>query len=398
LFELSKMKLDYSTRGLYNLPDIPDGTEYLDCSGNNIRRIDKLPGSLKVLDCSNNSLEVLTNLPSSLESLRVDFNLLSSLDLSRCQALYSLSISGNKFITIPKLPDSIKVLHISFNNIKMINKLNQNLLELEAHNCNLESIGVLPDSLMILRCDNNDIKRLPSLPQNMRLLSCSYNALQFLPPLPSQIQTLICIGNMIGILPALPDSMEVLCCDNNRIPYLPELPERLTDITFTNNPVQNNDRFQREYGVADQMDESNIPVLVKKYKVHTNIDVIPDTNIGTAFDFINLEDVNINEYLREDDKNIIICIGNAKYACNRDELFTYLNTSGVRFVYEEHIFFKLPWNQIIYYSEAMLFNILDFKVFEVVASPYRVKRDGQESVFYNMEPLKIRDMLNTNQI
>jgi hypothetical protein len=101
--------------------------------------------------------------------------------------------------------------------------------------------------------------------------------------------------------------------------------------------------------------------------------------------------------LKDDDKNIILCIGNANYACNRDELFTYLNTPGVRFVYEEHIFFKLPWNHIVYYSEVMLINILDFKMFEVVASPYKVKRNGQESVFYNMEPVKMVDYANLTQ-
>jgi hypothetical protein len=391
------MKLDISSKGLRNLPDIPDNIEYLDCSGNDIRRIEKLPGGLKYLNCANNSLEVLTNLPSSIETLKVDFNLLSALDLSKCQALHSLSIAGNKFMYIPKLPDSVKVLHISFNNIKMISGLNPNLLELEAHNCNLESMGDLPDSVMILKCDNNDLKRLPSLPANLRLLSCCYNNLQFLPPLPPRVQSVICDGNQLSILPALPDSLEVLCCNNNKIAYLPELPENLTDISFRDNPVYNNERFQREYGVAEQEDEPDIPGLVKKYKVHIAIDEVPDENMGTAFDFINLEDVNIVDYLKENDNNIVIAIGEARYACNRDELFTYLNTPGVRFVYETHIFFKLPWNQIVYYSDAMLINILDFKIFQIVGSQYTVKRNNQVCSFYNIEPVKIVDFLQLCQ-
>jgi hypothetical protein len=178
---------------------------------------------------------------------------------------------------------------------------------------------------------------------------------------------------------------------------MPELPENLTEFSFRNNPAYDNTGIQREYGVSEEVDDNDIPLLVKKYKVYQSIDKVPGNLNDTAFDFINLEEVDVRSFLLEDDNNIILSIGKAKYACNRDELFTYLNTPGVRFVFNKSIFFKLPWNQVIYYSAASLLNILDYKIYEVLPTSLSVRMNNTEMAFYSFEPKRVSEYFNVQK-
>lgn len=390
------MDLDISNRNLRELPDIPDNVVRLNCSGNYIRRIDKLPAGLKVLNCENNSLDSLDNLPTGIEVLRAGFNYLQKIDLSGYPNLHSVSLSGNKFSSIPKLSASVRVLHMNFNNINIASGIDTPLLELELHNCNLTSIGKLPSSLAILKCDSNDLRSLPHLPDNLRVLSCSNNKLEFLPPLPQGIQTVICQDNKLSILPLLPEGLETLVCDYNRIAHLPELPESLTDLSFRNNPAYDDVRYQREYNPGE-IDEPDIPLFVRKCKLHMSPDIVPWNISETAFDFINLEDVGISDFLREDDSNIILVVGNTKYACNREDMFVYFNTPGVRFVYDGQIYFKLPWNQVICYGGAYMFNVLDYKVFSIEHTGFTVKRGNDELPYYDIQPKKSSEFFDLSQ-
>ena len=392
-----RMELDISYRNLRELPDIPDNVIRLNCSGNHIKRIDKLPEGLVALNCENNGLETIENLPDGLEILKAGFNSLEKVNLSNCYKLHSVSFAGNKFNHIPVLPKSVRVLYMNFNNITMVKEIDCPLLELELHNCNLEKIHRLPETLAILKCDGNNLRVLPHLPDNVRVLSCSSNKLEFLPPLPSNIHTIICQDNKLSILPSLPEGLEILVCDYNRISYLPELPESLTDLSFKNNPVYDEPRYQREYNPAEEVDEPDIPLLVKKCKVHMNKDVVLENIRDMAFDFINLEDVTISDFLLENDDNIILIIGNSKYACSREDIFTYLNTPGVRFVEEGHIYFKLPWNQVVCYGGAYLFNILDYKIFSIEDSKCYVEYGNNKFPYYDIQPKKMNECFGFNQ-
>jgi len=390
------MDYDISNQNLQELPYIPDNVVRLNCSGNNLRKLGKLPDGLTMLNCDNNELCSLDNLPSGLEVLKAGFNSLEKIDLTGCQKLHSVGLCGNKFNHIPKLPNSVRVLHMNFNNIKVVSEIDAPLLELELHNCNLDKITRLPSTLAILKCDNNDLRSLPSLPDNLKVLSCLSNRLEFLPPLPSTIQILLCRDNKLSILPILPEGLETLICDYNRIAHLPELPESLTELSFRNNPVYNETRYQQEYNPGE-IDEPDIPLFVKKCKLHMSPDIVPLGITETAFDFINLEDVDISDFLRADESNIIMVIGNTKYACNREDMYVYFNTPGVRFVFERQIYFKLPWNQVVCYGGAYMFNVLDYKVFSIESTGFVIKRGNDKLPYYNIEPKKTAECFIANQ-
>jgi hypothetical protein len=383
------MELDLSNRNLRCLTNIKKDVKYLNCSGNNLISLDCLPRGLKRLNCENNNIKFIKNLPLELEVLQAGFNEIENIDLTRCTKLHSISLIGNRLKSIPKLPASVRVLHLNFNNIKYIGSIDCSLLELDIHNCNIDSIDSLPETLVVFKCDNNSLKRLPFLPENLKVLSCSHNIVEYLPPLPFSIKTIVCQDNKITILPNLPSSLEMLLCDYNNISHIPELPENLKEFSFKNNPAYENTGIQREYGISEEIDDTDIPTLIKKYKICQGIDKIPDNLKENAFDFINLEDVDIKTFLNESENNIILSIGKSNYACNRDELFTYLNTPGVRFIFNKSIFFKLPWNQVIYYSSASLLNILDYKVYEILPTTLSVRMNNTEMAFYTFEPKKI---------
>ncbi len=388
------MKLILSNQNLRILPNISKNVEYLDCSGNQLTRIHSLPRGLKYLNCENNKIGFIERLPAELEVLRAGFNEIENIDLTYCKKLHSVSLVGNKLKSIPKLPESVRVLHLNFNNIKYIGFITCPLLELDIQNCNIERIDRLPNTLVVLRCENNSLRHLPFFPENLEVLNCSHNNIEYLPPLPRSIKRIVCQDNNLTILPNLPSSLEMLLCDYNKIAYMPQLPENLSEISFRNNPAYENTGNQREYGISEEVERNDILLLIKKYKICNSIDTIPDGLSGTAFDFVNQEDVDMRNFLQQDENNIILAIGNAKYACNRDDLFTYFNTPGVGFVSNKSVFFKLPWNQVIYYSAASLLNILDYKIYEVLPTKLSVQMNNTEMTFYCFEPRKLKEYFN----
>ena len=62
-------ELNYSTKGLKVLPDLPDSLQKLYCHYNQLRVLPDLPDSLQYLYCYNNQLQVLPQLPDSLQQL-----------------------------------------------------------------------------------------------------------------------------------------------------------------------------------------------------------------------------------------------------------------------------------------------------------------------------------------
>lgn len=366
---------------LKKLPRIPSGVEILDCSYNNIRHIHSLPRSVKELRCQGNMMESIEYIPKNIVKINLSFNCLTNLDLSKCKKLKYINLSWNNFTHVPKLPKSLEYLGICYNNILNIDITESNLIDLDAYNCNSIMVQPLPSSLKNLNCQFNNLMMLPFLPSNLETLNCSHNKLFYIPPLPQRLNYLDCSDNCIFIIPVLPSVLRNFYCDNNSIYELPIFPNSLENFSYMNNPLIRGPLFQ-----ADINPDSlyiNQYMIIKNYFVKNEIDVIPEHNLGTAFDFINLEDVNINDFLNQDKYNIILLSGDVRYACNRDEIINYLNKQVSEYT-------KLPWGQKIHYKNGVDLTKLDYLVYKIVNTGHVIP----DTVLHKLEPYKISQILN----
>ena len=123
-------------------------------------------------------------------------------DLSRFTNLKELYLVKNNFITIPKLPDTLKILDCSWNN-------------------SITSFHSIPPNLVELHCQGNKLSYLPLLPSSLTYLNCNSNNFDFIPPLPSKLEKLFCTSNNLTILPVLPNTLTYLDCSKNQIKRLP---------------------------------------------------------------------------------------------------------------------------------------------------------------------------------
>ena len=134
-------EINYKSKNLYELPELPEDLEILICDNNNLKSLPKLPENLKELWCHKNQLESLPELPESLEQL---------------------ACRNNKLKHLPKLPDSLEYLSCADNQ--------------------LESLPELPDGLLEMLCGRNNIKILPKLPYSLRNMYCHNNPLECIIP------------------------------------------------------------------------------------------------------------------------------------------------------------------------------------------------------------------------
>ncbi len=103
--------LDLSNYNAFtSLPSLPNGLEYLNCSGNLITSFPTMPNSLRYLDCSYNQISSFPNFSSNLDSL---------------------FIYGNLFSSIPTLPNNLKTLNCTENlELKCLGAIPPNLQKL----------------------------------------------------------------------------------------------------------------------------------------------------------------------------------------------------------------------------------------------------------------------------
>jgi hypothetical protein len=94
-------------------------------------------------------------------------------------------------------------------------------------------------NLVALDCSLNQLVSLPPLPNSLKVLDCEENQLTSLPPLPINLGALRCVRNQLTILPSLPDSLYSLDCSVNQITHLPSLPRRLRELSCDVNQVVN---------------------------------------------------------------------------------------------------------------------------------------------------------------
>jgi hypothetical protein len=365
--------LRLSGLNLTKLPGIPNGVEILDVSNNKITHIHSLPKTVKNLDCSNNRITDGLTLPVNIEKLNAGFNRIENLDLRQYKNLNRINLIWNNLSDVPLLPASAKVLLLSHNRISVLKCSKNKLTELDVYNCGLDKIEELPETLRYLNCGANYLKSLCYLPFSLSKLDCSHNELMALPALPPCLETLICNNNKIVFLPYLPSTINVLEAEYNCIQLAPNISGQV-NARLNNNPF---------------LGKINNFKLTKDYKVSKNKDVILKAKMGKAYDFFNLEDVDVNEYLKQSDKNLILVLGNQKYATSRDDLIDYLNTT--LFEYDSEGYFRTPWNQIVHYTIASRFQMLDYSIFELCKTNHKVFKQEIEHDVYNIKAFKCSD-------
>lgn len=139
-------------------------------------------------------------------------NFLVTTDMSGAKRRYdvskieTLNCDKNQLVTLPELPEGLKVLWCD-----------RNLLV---------TLPTLPEGLKVLCCRENLITFLPSFPEGLKYLACSRNLLTSLPVLPQSLETLVCYGNQLKSLPKIPENLEVLDCHGNPLVCVQYLKER----------------------------------------------------------------------------------------------------------------------------------------------------------------------------
>lgn len=120
-----------------------------------ITSIKNIPKGVKRFECVNNLLIELENIPNTLEYLNLEFNFITSIDISSLKNLESLNVSNNKLKELKNFPQSLTELKCTHNNLESINlKDISNLKTLHISNNLITVIENLPDSLIDFQRDN----------------------------------------------------------------------------------------------------------------------------------------------------------------------------------------------------------------------------------------------------
>jgi hypothetical protein len=170
-------------RNLRKLPDLPNNLRAL--SLNNSKALpEKWPKSLEELSLSGMSLFYLA---ANVEQLP---NSITKLDLSSCHilndgileailpdSLIELNLSDSDLTELPKLRDSIKVLHLcNCEDLERITELPNNLESLDLSGSrHLVELPVIPESVRTLKFACDKLKEVPKLPENLLHLEIKSN-------------------------------------------------------------------------------------------------------------------------------------------------------------------------------------------------------------------------------
>lgn len=175
-------------------------------SGKILKKIaEELPNLrlLKAEGCKIKELPSEIKLLGALEILSLQNNKLSSLNAKLVSSLFSLNLSGNRFLEVPEALlglINLKVLNLSHNQLNSVDVELRKLINLNELNFSFNNIHTFPhaiyelNNLQILNLENNNLTALP--PQigkldHLRELNVSQNKLNFLPT---------DIGNLISLV------------------------------------------------------------------------------------------------------------------------------------------------------------------------------------------------------
>jgi Leucine-rich repeat (LRR) protein len=205
---------------LIDAPYIPNNVVHI-YSSTFIKLPNTLPQSLKILSIKINLYQI-PELPDSLERLHV-------------------SGDGIREITIPRLPNSLRILSIQFGTLDELFELPPILETLICNHSNLRKLPALPKTLKVLNIENNNLRELPELPDTLEKLLVGNNSLENLSHFPNSIITVDVSDNYLKQIPALPPKLEALACRNNKIEELPAfIPSTLRYFMFYNNKFSSN--------------------------------------------------------------------------------------------------------------------------------------------------------------
>jgi hypothetical protein len=218
-------------------------------------------------------------------------------NLSRFTILKELYLVSNNFITIPKLPDTLKILDCSWNN-------------------SITSFHSIPPNLVELHCQGNKLSYLPLLPSSLTYLNCNSNNFDFIPPLPSNLQKLFCTNNNLTILPILPNTLTYLDCSKNKIKLLPKCSSNLHMFSCSYNKLT---EIPNSYSNIKLLYCSNNDIISLPFLSKNLVGFI--CNNTWLYSILNLDDVVqysyfMNTNVARDIAHIINKINKFKYTYN----------------------------------------------------------------------------------
>lgn len=153
----------------------------------------------------------------------------------------TLNLSGEYLFRIPKELSQLtklKKLIISKNQIRKIENLPPNLLELDVSDNDLRSLEYLPEKVQHIDARDNKIVKLDNLPSSLLSLNISNNSLKSLSEIPEKLKSFKGSSNALSSFNFSKNLLEVELANNN----LEELPnfnvaKRLLTLTLFNNPI-----------------------------------------------------------------------------------------------------------------------------------------------------------------
>ncbi len=197
------------------LPKIPSlkhltNLTHLDLSWNELRELPEMPEGLDWLMCSRNRLSSLQGIPSTVRTVIADQNeirLVSGLPAG----LIKMCLADNRIEHIDSLPPTLQLCYVSYNQLK--------------------SLPALPETVEVVSCMSNHLQQLPvHLPASLQTLLCDNNPrLSVLPDLPGNLIRLSVSGCQISRIPRLPDSLTVLDIRDTPVLHMENIPEYLFD-------------------------------------------------------------------------------------------------------------------------------------------------------------------------
>jgi hypothetical protein len=169
-------------------------------------------------------------------------------DITKFTLLEILYCDDNDLISLPQLPESLRLLSCLSNKLR--------------------SLPVLPPNLLYLYCSYNPLPSLPVLPPNLLHLYCDKILLTSLPVLPPNLLHLYCVGNNLASLPVLPPNLLYLYCSHNKLTSMPTLPESINGFAYCFNPIWENQRqIIRSHNTGDQ---SSIYITIKQINTYNS--------------------------------------------------------------------------------------------------------------------------------
>jgi len=120
-----------------------------------ITSITGLPATLSSLICPGNLLVELINLPTNLKDIDVEYNYLTTIDLSRQKQLEYLNLSHNQITKLENLPTTITTLKCDHNKIGRLNLTGLNKLQyFHVSNNPITLIENLPENILNFQMEN----------------------------------------------------------------------------------------------------------------------------------------------------------------------------------------------------------------------------------------------------